>query len=270
VTRTHCWLLAFAATFCLATSAYAQDDDAVLNPAEPDFTVINLPTSLRLPRFGSAIRITHRFVRPIDCDECPNSFLGDAFGTDAGAVIGLEYRFGVVPNGQVVVHRTRLDKTIEFMGEYGLTRRKNGMPLEIAAIVSDEGTQNFQDVYSPAVGLALTGTVGEWLAVHVDPIWVHNSDLVSNVGDDNTFYVGVGGRVRILSTVYLDGEISPRLSGFAPGKALAAFAIEKRAGGHMFQLNFSNYFATTLRQIAQGAPDNNNWYLGFNITRKFF
>jgi uncharacterized beta barrel domain-containing protein DUF5777 len=263
-------LLVLAATSCVVSPAYAQDDDAVLQPAEPDFTVVNLPTSLRLPLFKSAIRITHRFARPIKCDECPNSFLGDAFGTDSGAVIGLEYRFGLIPNGQVVAHRTRLDKTIQFMGEYGLTRRKNGMPLEITALASVEGTQNFQGVYSPAVGLAMSGFWADRLAVHVDPIFVHNSDLISDVGDDNTFYVGVGGRLRMLSTLYIVGEISPRVSGFAPGKPLAAFALEKRLGGHLFQLTFTNYYSTTLRQIAQGAQNNNDWYLGFNLSRKFF
>jgi Membrane bound beta barrel domain (DUF5777) len=270
VTRLLRLLLVLVATSCFVPSASAQDDDAVLQPAEPDFTVVNLPTSLRLPRFGSAIRVTHRFARPIKCDECPNSFLGDAFGTDSGALIGLEYRFGIVPNGQVIAQRTRLDKTVQFMGEYGITRRKNGMPLEITALASVEGTQNFQDVYSPAVGLAMSGFWGDRLAVHVDPIFVHNSDLISDVGDDNTFYVGVGGRLRMLSTLYIVGEISPRVSGFAPGKPLAAFALEKRLGGHLFQLTFTNYYSTTLRQIAQGAQDNNNWYLGFNLSRKFF
>ena len=51
---------------------------------------------------------------------------------------------------------------------------------------------------------------------------------------------------------------------------MGSFAVEKRAGGHLFQLTFTNYYATTLRQIAQGAPNNDNWYLGFNLSRKFF
>ncbi len=38
----------------------------------------------------------------------------------------------------------------------------------------------------------------------------------------------------------------------------------------MFQLNFSNGFGTTLAQVARGASSNNDWYLGFNLSRKFF
>ena len=263
-------MLSIACALLVAASAYAQDDDAVLQPAQPDFTLVNLPTSLRLPVLGSAIRVTHRFARPIKCDECPNSFLGDALGTDSGAIIGLEYRIGLIPNGQVVVHRSRLDKTIQFMGEYGITRRKDGMPVEIAALVSVEGTENFKDVYSPAVGLLVTGTLGDRLGVHIDPIFVHNSNLISNDDEDDTFMVGIGGRLRLLETVYVVGEIAPRVSGYGPGRPMSSFALEKRVGGHLFQLTFTNYYATTLRQIAQGAQDNDNWYFGFNLSRKFF
>jgi hypothetical protein len=35
-------------------------------------------------------------------------------------------------------------------------------------------------------------------------------------------------------------------------------------------LNVSNGFGTTLGQIARGASSNDNWYIGFNIARKFF
>ena len=44
----------------------------------------------------------------------------------------------------------------------------------------------------------------------------------------------------------------------------------KRAGGHVFQLNFSNNIGTTPSQIARGGFDNEDWYIGFNISRKFF
>ena len=47
-------------------------------------------------------------------------------------------------------------------------------------------------------------------------------------------------------------------------------AIEMRAGGHSFQINFSDGFGTTMAQIARGGFDSDDWYLGFNISRKFF
>ena len=48
-----------------------------------------------------------------------------------------------------------------------------------------------------------------------------------------------------------------------------AFAIEKRVGGHVFALTFTNNPGTTFGQIAQGGNPN-TLNLGFNLTRKFF
>ena len=247
--------------------AQAQDDDAVLKPAEPDFTLINLPTSLGIPVFKDGILITHRFVRPLKCDTCANSLLGDAFGIDNGGQVGLEWRMGLIPHGQIVATRSRTDKAVQFMGEYGVTHQSDGMPFEVTALAAIQGTVNFTDVYSPSFGLAVTRLLGEVAAIHVDPIWVHKSDLAS----DDTVMLGVGARLQVAKALYLTGEITPRLSGTKPGVSLISVAVEKRLGGHMFQLNFSNSFLPmTLQEIAVGAPDNNHWYMGFNVSRKFF
>ena len=90
------------------------------------------------------------------------------------------------------------------------------------------------------------------------------------VEDNSTMLVGFGARVRIGGSTYLVGEIVPRVAGYDPGANAASFAIEKRAGGHSFQMNFSNSFGTTMGQVARGGLSNDNWYIGFNISRKFF
>jgi hypothetical protein len=256
---------------CLApAAARAQSDDpASLKLAEPDFTLIGLPTSLRLPTFGSAFRVTHRFTRPLNDDF--GDVAGDLFGIDSGAQIGLEYRFGIIKNGQIGIHRTS-NKTIEFFTEYSLLRTTAGAPLDISAIATIEGTNNFKDSHSPAIGAIVSRTIGDVAALYVEPIWVNNTNaLPKELADHNdTFFVGIGARIRIRPTVYIVGEAAPRPSGDKPGVTHGSFGIEKRAGGHMFQLNFSNAFGTTMAQIARGGPSENDWYLGFNIVRKFF
>jgi hypothetical protein len=139
--------------------------------------------------------------------------------------------------------------------------------------VSIDGTNNFRDSYTPAVGAIVSRTIGDYAAFYLHPLWVNNTNpLPSEVaGDDNSaLLVGIGGRVRVAPTVYVAGEIAPRASGYDPGVHQASIAIEKRAGGHLFQLNFSNNFGTTMGQIARGGSTNDDWYLGFNISRKFF
>jgi hypothetical protein len=248
-------------------AASDSDDDAV-QPVEPDFTLISLPSTLRLPHFGSAVRVTHRFALPLS--GAFGDLASNLFGLDSGAQIGLEYRFGIVPNGQIGIHRTS-DRTIELFGQYGLTRQTR-QPLEIAALVSVEGTNNFRDVYSPAVAAIVSRKFADRAAVYVEPTFVHRANLQPSAGAEarDTFMVGLGSRVRVRPTVSVVAEWSPRVAGFRPGVNHASFGIEKRKGGHLFQLNVSDSFATTMGQIARGGPAGRDWFLGFNLSRKFF
>jgi hypothetical protein len=262
-----------AAAAAVATEQEERDDE-VLDPAEPDFTVINLPTTLRMPKYKSAFRVTHRFARPLG-EGSFGSLAEDFFGLDASAQIGLEFRFGIFPGTQVGIYRTS-DKTIEFFGQYDVKHQSASFPVSIAAYASVDGTNNFKDSYTPAIGAVISRTINKHAAIYVMPMWANNTnDLPSELTDDNdTILLGVGGRLRIHGGTYFVAEVIPRVGGFDPGVATASFGIEKRVGGHAFQLNFSNSFGTTMGQVARGGfkdiDGNQDWYLGFNISRKFF
>jgi cytochrome c oxidase subunit 2 len=247
------------------------DEDVRISPAEPDFTLISLPTALRVPRFKSAFRVTHRFAQPLNGSV--GDVAGNLFGLDSGAQIGLEYRFGIVRNGEIGIHRTS-DRTIEFFSQYGLVRQTPGRPVDVSVLVSVEGTNNFRDQYSPVLGAIVSRTLGERAALYVEPTWVHHANVQPSTSvagaSTDTVMLGLGGRFRIRPTVSIVTEFSPRAPGFRPGVNHGGVAIEKRAGGHMFQLNVSDSFATTMGQIARGGPVGNDWHLGFNISRKFY
>ena len=250
--------------------AQAPEDDAVLKLAEPDFTLVSLPTSLRLPKNKSAFRVTHRFVRPLDCELCQDIWLEDFFGFDNGAVIGLEYRYGILPGVQISAYRARERKTLQISGQYNLFTQAQ-KPMEMSILAGIEGTENFTDQYSGTIGVILTRLIGEHASIHIEPMFVGNTNLDEpSVDDDNTFLIGLGTRIRIRPTVYVTAEAIPRVSGYSPSGTQASFAIEKRAGGHVFQLNFSNSFGTTMSNIARGGFRSEDWYMGFNISRKFF
>src|ERR1044071_6262499 len=67
-----------------------EDPDRDINVSQPDFTLITLPTTLRVPRFKSSFRVTHRFTRALGQGDL-GDLTSDLFGLDSGAVIGLEY-----------------------------------------------------------------------------------------------------------------------------------------------------------------------------------
>ena len=267
-------VLATVALFAMLTGAAAQEphpstgsDDAEPVLAEPDFRVLNLPSTLRLPVHGSNFQLTHRFNGNLR----QGSFTANAsnlFGLDQGAAVGFEYRFGIARHVQAAVYRTAIDKTFQFYGKYDAVRQDHSIPVSLSALLSVEGADNFQERYSPALGVTASRMVADRLALYATPIWVHNTAALLNTERD-TGMVGLGGRVRVSASVYLVAEVIPRVAGYSPDKPAYGFAVEKKAGGHMFQLNFNNGQGTTFGQLARGGLAD-SLYLGFNLSRKFY
>ncbi len=251
-----------------ATEAQDDDPDRDVNRAQPDFTLIGLPTSLRLPVGKSAFRITHRFGRPLGAGDFTD-LVEDFFGFDSGANIGFEYRYGILRATQIAIHRTN-NRTIQFLLQREIKGQTEDFPIGITAFGSAEGTNNFKDSYSPGLGVVVSREFTDRAAIYVEPFWVNNTNpLPSEVVDDNdAFLVGLGARLRLTPGLYGVVEMTPRLAGYDPGKAQVGFGLEKRAGGHSFQLNVGNAFGTTFAQMARGGTD--DWYIGFNISRKFY
>ena len=247
----------------------ANDPDRRLDPLQPDFNLAALPTTLRMPKNKFSFRVTHRFTRSWGSGDF-GDLVNDFFGFDSAAQIGLELRYGLLPGTQIGVHRTS-DKTIEIFGQQSLMQQKpDGHPLGIDVIATFEGLDNMKAQKLGAVGLLVSRKAGKYVALYVEPMFVANTNP-AETGDNNTTMIGLGARVRIRPATYLVGEVTPRLSGFRPGVDQGSFGIEMRAGGHTFQINFSNGFGTTLGQLAsRGGITADSWYIGFNISRKFF
>jgi hypothetical protein len=262
------------------------EDDAVLSLSEPDFVVVNLPTTLRLPLFKSNVRVTHRFAGNLRNGSVGQQ-AGNLFGIDQGAIIGFEYRFAVARHTEAAFYRSGFDKTIQLYGKFDPIRQHRSIPVSVSPVVSVEGTDNFQEKHAPAGGVVVSRFIGTRVAAYVTPMWIHNSaaslDAIAHShdgsvadaqGEDahhnrNTTYVGLGGRTRVLGSTYIAAEIIPRATGYAPGRPAYGVSLEKRVGAHMFSLTFTNTFATTFAQLARGGAAN-TLYLGFNLGRKFF
>jgi hypothetical protein len=250
-----------------APAAAAPDDDATLQPAEPDFTLINLPTTLRLPLHRSNFRLTHRFLGNLR-DGTFGKQLSNLFGLDNGAAIGFEYRFAVMKHVQAAAYRTNIDRETQFYAKLDPIAQSASMPMSISALVSMEGANNFRRNRVPALGAVVSRKVNEVAELYATPIWVHDSATGTGIVRE-TVFTGLGGRVHVRSSLYLVAEVSPRVGGYVTGKPEYSFALEGRVGYHVFQLNFSNTIGTTFLQTARGGSPN-SLFLGFNLARKFY
>ena len=284
-TRTHAQTPPATTTTAATTAATAQppaadeDDDARLRPLEPDFTIINLPTTLPLPLHAAGnFHLTHRFVGVNWRQDDASTITENLFGFDGPAIIQLEYRIAVMKHLEAIVSRTNFDRTIQFSAKYDAFHEGiAGKMFGLSVLASVEGENNFRphnssglDIgYSPALGAVLSKTVGNVAAVYVDPIWVHNTQAIGAADRLNTFFVGLGARVRIVPTLFVVGEVSPRAGGFVQGDPEFAFSLEKRVGGHVFSVVVANTQATTFAQIARGGNPQ-TLYIGFNLARKFY
>ncbi len=275
-------LWAIAIPPCSAQQPPDQPPAPPVTQPEIELNLTNLPTTRSLRRHQSYFRLTHRFARDLRQGSF-GQLAEDLFSLDNGALIGLEYRFGITGNLQAGAHRALLNKTIQMFGKYDRWRQGEGLPISISLIGSVEGLNNFQETYQPALVGTLSRVVDSWLVLYAtpafvwntidaDPVAAHSHDMGEgeHAGHEHTAFIGLGGRAKLRPTVFFTGEISPRIAGHDPGRASWSLAIEKmtKGGGHTLQLNFSNTFGTTFGQIARGGSEH-DVYLGFNITRKF-
>jgi len=245
------------------------DPDARVDPLQPDFNLAALPTTLRMPVHKLAFRVTHRFTRPFGEGDF-GDLADDFFALDSAAQIGLELRYGLARGTQIGVHRTS-DRDIQVFGQHSLLTERDGAPVGMDIMATLEGENNLSEHFQSALGVLVSRNVAKRLALYGEPIFVINSNPFEDVGaNNNTLMVGLGARLRVRPSMYLVGEMTPRVAWFDPGKTQMSFGLEGRAGGHLFQINFSNGFGTTLGQISRGAFHYDNWYIGFNIARKFF
>ena len=99
----------------------------------------------------------------------------------------------------------------------------------------------------------------------------NTNPLPSELADDNdTFMVGLGARAAHPPDGLRRRRVHPAARATSRASTTARSASRSAPAATSFQLNFSNGFGTTMGQIARGGTDNDDWYLGFNISRKFF
>ena len=164
----------------LAMPATAMAQDSPPPPPAAELNLINLPTTTSLNKHQSYFRLTHRFARDLRRGDF-GSLAEDFFSLDNGAVIGLEYRFGVTSRLQAGVHRATLSKTIQFFGRYDGWRQSDSLPVSISLLGSVEGLANFHQNYQPGVGAVISRAVGTWLSVYAVPTFVAHTRAVDTL-----------------------------------------------------------------------------------------
>jgi hypothetical protein len=254
-------------------------------PTQIDLNLINLPTTMSIARHKGYFRLTHRFAADLRRGNF-GELASDLFTIDRGAIIGLEYRFAITGNLHAGIHRSLLSKTIQTFARWDALKQGDSLPISLSITGSYEGLNNLRERQQPGVAVTVSRTFGDRLALYATPAFVadtHAVDFIAGHDDhdhdvgleedehsnhQDTWFAGIGGRLRFSHSGYVTAEYTPRLHGYDPNRGEWGVGLEKRTGGHTLQLNITNSFGTTLGQLARGGSPH-DIYLGFNITRRF-
>jgi hypothetical protein len=231
-------------------------------------------------------RISHRFGQ---LSQGAQNF----FGLDnATTRIGLDY--GVTKWLMIGLGHSTLNKEDDGLLKIKLLRQKTGgMPITLSYV----GVISIQT--SPAPSLPAYDSGAKWyfsnrlyyshqlliarkfsdrISLQLMPTVVHYNLVDSTKFSNNTFAIGVGGRVKVTKRIAVTGEYYYRLTNadmLYNGQTTYNYlglGIDIETGGHVFQLMVTNAAGLTERSFIGQTTD--RWtkgelHFGFNISRVF-
>ena len=261
----------FAALIFVASPAFAQsstpdsNDDAVLTPAEPDYRLINLPTTLRLPLHKGSFALTHRFNGNLRNGSFSDQARASSASTTArrsasstGSASSAICEVGRLPDELRPDDSAVRRSTTRSTRAAGRRCRCRGCCRSKAATTSTER-------YAPSVGATISRQIDEpssrSTSCRSGCTTSRRCSRITGVERQHVHDRPGRARVRISAHgVHLGRSRRRGVAGTSARTPEYAFGIEKRAGAHMFQLNFGNSQGTTFAQTAHGGfPTRCSW-----------
>jgi hypothetical protein len=224
------------------------------------------------------VRILHRFGTV-------DNGLKDLFGLDeANMRFGFDY--GLSNNLTVGIGRSNLNKELDGFIKFRPVQQSKGpgsVPFSVVLITGMSlRTQDFpepQDVYKFKHRLAFyqEAIIGrkfsEGFSLQLNPIYLHRNLVPGSNDENNTWALGVGGRMKLTKRTAFVVDYTPILSGRQAGtKDPLAVGFDIETGGHVFQLHFTN--ATGMNEKAFLTSTTSDFWkgeirFGFNLSRVF-
>jgi mono/diheme cytochrome c family protein len=250
--------------------------EAKKKPDQPAFqgvSLANLPTDTPIEGGHFQFRIAHRFFPAVDSGR--RTF----FGLDGPGAILLGFGYGLSDRLSVTLGRTNQFQEWDLAFHYRALAATEDLPFGLALHAGTSLTTAAypgRTVFSSPnfrahVELSLSGRLSDRISLLVVPAFVSNPDQ-RDPGGRGTFALGLGGRWMFLDEIAFIAEWIPVLSGYRAGANSWSFGLEKKIGGHVFQIFILNAVGSTPGQYLPG-PDlrdqDTHPRIGFNIYRTF-
>ena len=236
--------------------------------------LINLPTTQAIGKGEWLFRVSHRFYPAFT--EGYDSF----YGLDGPAVILLSLGYGLNDIFSLTLARSQLYKEVELSMKWILLRQgRSKIPfsgaLNIGGSLVTE-SQPDRDVFDSDnmkfnIQAILSYQLNDALSFELVPAYSSNTNHW-DPSPEGTFILGTGGRWMLLKDFSIIWEWNPVLSGYQAGADGWALGLEKKIGGHVFQIFILNSPGITSPQFLPGGDlilKDGDFRIGFNIFRLF-
>ncbi len=237
--------------------------------------IINLPTTRSIGKKRVLFRISHRYFPAVK--EGYDFF----YGLDGPAAIYLSLGYGITDNLSITLGRTNLLKEAEFSIKWVMVEQGKKFSVPFSAGInfggslitrslpgketfrSENSKLNLQFVFSHQLTPAVS-----FLVV---PAYSSNTHPLES-SSEGTFAFGLGSRLMFLNDLSLIIEWIPVLSGYTEDFSGWGIGMEKKIGGHIFQVFILNSVGLTSAQFIPGGEyrlGDREFRVGFNIFRWF-
>lgn len=260
-----------------AAEAAARPKRPYEKPAFWGTRVVNLPTTTVPDKGDVLFRVSHRFLESV------SSGYDSFWGFDGTAMIYLGLGYGITDRLGVSLGRSRLYQEWELTASYliaeqGLTK---GIPVTVAIHAGGSwATQKLdsrsrfdtQNIKFHALA-SLSYQASKRLSFLAVPGVATNTNHWDTDAKTN-FGLGLGARFMALEDLSLIAEWTPVLTGYkVPGGYSSwGMGVEKKVGGHVFQVFVTNAYGLTPAQFLTGGDlrlGDGDFRFGFNIFRTF-
>jgi len=255
-----------------------RDEGKKLHFKKPAFwgtRLINLPTPQTTKKGEFLFRISHRFYQEV------KSGYDSFYGLDGPAVILLSLGYGINEKVMMTLARSKLFKEVELSLNWAIFEQGKRLNLPFSATISIGGSwvtqsQPEKDIFQPEnfkfnLLLSLSHQINDRLSFLLVPAYSSNTNHWESPSE-GTLALGIGGRYMIFNDFSIIGEWIPVIDGYKDNSDGWGLGIEKKIGGHVFQVFILNSIGLTSDQFIPGGEQrfkNGDFRIGFNIFRKF-
>jgi hypothetical protein len=246
--------------------------------AKPAFwgtRLVNLPTTHIIEKGKVLFRISHRYFPAV------SDGIDDFYGLDGPAVILLSLGYGINDRLSMSLARSNRFKEIELSMKWVMFEQGEIKTIPVSAALNigvglitdiEDGGKTFQSENMKFnAQLSISRQLSDAFSLLVVPAYSSNTNHWET-SSEGTLSLGLGARYMFPKDISIIAEWIPVLAGYKAESLGWGFGLEKKIGGHVFQVFLTNSIGLTSSQFLPGGTlklQDGDFRVGFNIFRLF-